>query len=126
MSSLNVLIEKYAAQIKELEARLAETGRKLEIVSEAFRLLVEEGLSDEFPPIRSDEDMTYKEATPTTSLESEGPDASDDEYAPGRSEEDMTYQEASAPASAPGEGPDAIGSRQASVLRLAESLRARK
>jgi len=47
MAGVHALIEKYVAQIKELETRLAETKRRLEIVMEASRLLTEEGLSDE-------------------------------------------------------------------------------
>jgi hypothetical protein len=52
MASLNVLIEKYVAQIKELETRMADAKHKLEIVMEASRLLAEEGLSDDYPPER--------------------------------------------------------------------------
>ena len=37
------------AQIKELENRMTDTKHKLEVVTEASRLLVEEGLSDEEP-----------------------------------------------------------------------------
>ncbi len=47
MAGLHALIEKYVAQIKELETRMAETKHKLEIVMEASRLLAEEGLSDD-------------------------------------------------------------------------------
>lgn len=47
MAGLHALVEKYVAQIKELETRMAETKHKLEVVMEASRLLVEEGLSDE-------------------------------------------------------------------------------
>ena len=50
MASLNVLIEKYVAQIKELETHMADAKHKLEIVMEASRLLAEEGLSDDYPP----------------------------------------------------------------------------
>ncbi len=60
MSSLHALIEKYVSQMKELETRMADTRRKLEIVMEASRLLVEEGLSDEYPPDRSGEDRTHQ------------------------------------------------------------------
>jgi hypothetical protein len=60
MSSLHVLIEKYVARTKELETRMADTRRKLKIVTEATRLLVEEGLSDEYLPDRSGEDRTYQ------------------------------------------------------------------
>jgi hypothetical protein len=60
MSSLHALIEKYVAQMKELETRMADTRRKLEIVMEASRLLVEEGLSDEYPPDRPGEDRSYQ------------------------------------------------------------------
>ena len=42
MSNLNVLIERYTAQMKELETRMADTKHKLEIVLEATHLLVEE------------------------------------------------------------------------------------
>ncbi len=47
MAGLHALIEKYVAQIKELETRMAETKHKLEVVMEASRLLVEAGLSDD-------------------------------------------------------------------------------
>jgi len=47
MAGLHALIEKYLAQVKELETRLADTKGKLEVLTEASRLLTEEGLSDE-------------------------------------------------------------------------------
>jgi len=47
MAGLHPLIEKYVAQIKELETRMADIKHKLEIVMEASRLLAEEGLSDD-------------------------------------------------------------------------------
>ncbi|MGA2106654.1 MAG: hypothetical protein ABSH25_03335 [Syntrophorhabdales bacterium] len=56
MASLRALIEKYVAQIKELETRMADVKHKLEIVMEASRLLAEEGLSDEYPPDRPGEE----------------------------------------------------------------------
>ncbi len=49
MADLHPLIEKYAAQIKDLETRMVETKRKLEVVTEASRLVAEEGLADEQP-----------------------------------------------------------------------------
>ena len=55
MADLHALIEKYVAQIKELETRLAETKRRLEVVMEASRLLVEAGLSDEQADVSSKE-----------------------------------------------------------------------
>ena len=73
MKSLNVLIERYTAQIKELETRMAETSRKLAIISEACRLLVEEGLSEEVWPNRPDEDETDLEASSDASVKSEAP-----------------------------------------------------
>ena len=60
MSGFQLLIEKYVAQIKELETRMAETKHKLEIVMEASRLLAEEGLSDEYPADRPAEDRTHQ------------------------------------------------------------------
>jgi hypothetical protein len=60
MSNLNVLIEKYVAQMKELETRMADTKHKLEIILEATHLLVEEGLSDEYSSDRSGEDRISK------------------------------------------------------------------
>jgi hypothetical protein len=47
MSGLQLLIERYVRQIKELETRMADAKHKLEIVMEASRLLAEEGLSDD-------------------------------------------------------------------------------
>lgn len=47
MAGLHALIEKYVAQIKDLETRMADIKHKLEIVMEASRLLAEEGISDE-------------------------------------------------------------------------------
>ena len=47
MAGLHALIEKYVAHIKELETRMAETKHKLEVVMEASRLLIEEGITDE-------------------------------------------------------------------------------
>jgi hypothetical protein len=54
------LIERYVSQLKELETRMADTKHKLDTVMEASRLLVEEGLSDEYPPDRSGEERTYQ------------------------------------------------------------------
>jgi len=47
MAGLHTLMERYVAQIKELESRTTDTKHKLEVVMEALRLLTEEGLSDE-------------------------------------------------------------------------------
>ena len=47
MAGLHTLMERYVAQIKELESRMADTRHKLEVVMEALRLLTEEGLSEE-------------------------------------------------------------------------------
>ena len=60
MSGLQLLIERYVGQLKELETRRADTKCKVEIVTEASRLLAEEGLSDEYPPDRPAEDGTYQ------------------------------------------------------------------
>ena len=60
MAGLHPLIEKYAAQTKELETRMEETKHKLEIVMEASRLLAEEGLSDEYQPDRPGEERSYQ------------------------------------------------------------------
>jgi hypothetical protein len=49
MAGPHALIEKYAAQIRDLETRVAETKRRLEVIMEASRLLAEEGLADEQP-----------------------------------------------------------------------------
>jgi hypothetical protein len=49
MSGLNLLVEKYETRLKELEAQMAEVKRKLETVTEALRLLKEEGLSEDEP-----------------------------------------------------------------------------
>jgi hypothetical protein len=49
MSSLLMLIERYTIQVKELETRMADVKRKLEVVLEASRLLKEEGLADDDP-----------------------------------------------------------------------------
>jgi hypothetical protein len=49
MSSLLMLTERYTIQVKELETRMADVKRKLEIVMEASRLLEEEGLTDDSP-----------------------------------------------------------------------------
>jgi len=45
--ALRALAGKYGTRMKELEARMAETRHKLEILTEVSRLLAEEGLSDE-------------------------------------------------------------------------------
>ncbi len=71
MSNLNMLIEKYAAQMKDLEMRMAEIKHKLEIVTEATRLLEEEQPSDENPPNRSDGDGSHEEASSIASVENE-------------------------------------------------------
>jgi len=49
LSDLQWLIERYAGQLKELEARSADVRRKLEIAVEASRLLEEEELSEDCP-----------------------------------------------------------------------------
>ena len=49
MSGLQLLIERYVAQLNELEARMADVNRKLEIITETSRLLEEEGLSEANP-----------------------------------------------------------------------------
>jgi hypothetical protein len=48
-SGLQLLAEKYVTQIKELETRIADAKHKVEVVTEASRLLEEEGLSDDSP-----------------------------------------------------------------------------
>jgi hypothetical protein len=50
MSGLQLLIERYASQLKELETRMADVKHKLETVMEASRLLEEEGISEDNPP----------------------------------------------------------------------------
>jgi len=50
VSGLQLLIERYVAQLNELEARMADVNRKLEIITETSRLLEEEGLSEANPP----------------------------------------------------------------------------
>jgi hypothetical protein len=52
MAGLGLLMEKYEAQLKELETQMAEVKRKLKIVTEASNLLREEGLSDDEPQPR--------------------------------------------------------------------------
>lgn len=47
MTGLNLLIEKYETRLTELETQVAEIKRKLETVTEASRLLSEEGLSED-------------------------------------------------------------------------------
>jgi hypothetical protein len=47
MTGLNLLIEKYETRISELETQMTEVKRKLETVTEASRLLQEEGLSED-------------------------------------------------------------------------------
>lgn len=49
MTGLNMLIEKYETRLNELEARMAEVKRKLETVTEALRLLKDEGLLEDEP-----------------------------------------------------------------------------
>jgi hypothetical protein len=51
MSGLNMLIQRYTKQLEELETRMAEVKRKLEITMEASRLLQEEGLSEDGPRV---------------------------------------------------------------------------
>ncbi len=46
MTGLQLLVERYGTRLRELETRLTETKHRLEIVSEASRLLDEEGLSE--------------------------------------------------------------------------------
>jgi hypothetical protein len=51
MANLHALIERYVAQLKDLETRMADVKHKLQTVMEASRLLEEEGLSeDSLPP----------------------------------------------------------------------------
>lgn len=52
MTSLNLLIEKYESRLNELENQVAEVKHKLETVTEATRLLKEEGLSEDEPTAR--------------------------------------------------------------------------
>jgi hypothetical protein len=47
LSGLNVLIQRYAKQLEELQVRIAKIKERLEIATEAARLLEEEGLSDD-------------------------------------------------------------------------------
>ena len=68
VSGLQLLIERYTAQMKELEARMAQTRHKLEVVLEASQLLVEEGLSDEYPSDRSSEERKSKRLGELSSL----------------------------------------------------------
>jgi hypothetical protein len=49
MTGLNLLIEKYETRLQDLEAQMTEVRRKLETVTETFRLLKEEGLSEDEP-----------------------------------------------------------------------------
>jgi hypothetical protein len=51
MSGLQQLTERYVTQLEELETRMAEVKHRLEIVIEASRLLQEEGLSEDSPPV---------------------------------------------------------------------------
>jgi hypothetical protein len=55
MSGLQLLTEKYVTQLKDLETRMGEVKHKLETVMEASRLLEEEGLSEDSPPVYSDD-----------------------------------------------------------------------
>ena len=50
VSGLQLLIERYVVQLKELEARMADVNHKLEIMTETSRLLEDEGLSEANPP----------------------------------------------------------------------------
>jgi hypothetical protein len=61
MSGLQLLTEKYVTQLKELETRMGEVKRKLETVMEASRLLAEEGLSEDGPAVRFNENRTVPE-----------------------------------------------------------------
>jgi len=49
MVGLHLLIEKYIAELEELESSMAEVKRRLQVVTEAFRLLEEEELSEDCP-----------------------------------------------------------------------------
>ena len=49
MSGLQSLIERYVGQLKDLEARMADVKHKLEIATEASRLLGEDGVSEGGP-----------------------------------------------------------------------------
>ncbi|HVN23170.1 MAG TPA: hypothetical protein VMT71_04325 [Syntrophorhabdales bacterium] len=44
MTDLHLLIERYKKNITQLEAQIADLRRKLDVVTEASRLLEEEGL----------------------------------------------------------------------------------
>ncbi len=52
MSNLHALIERYVGQLKDLENRVAEVKRKLDVVTEAVRLLEEEGPQKQFSSSR--------------------------------------------------------------------------
>jgi hypothetical protein len=61
MSGLNLLVEKYVTQLKELENRIAETKRRLEVITEASHLLVEEGFSGNNAPVHFPDNTPYPE-----------------------------------------------------------------
>jgi hypothetical protein len=63
MSGIQMLTEKYITQLKELETHMAEIKHKLEVVIEASRLLEEEGLSDDIPPVRFSESRPFPDNT---------------------------------------------------------------
>jgi predicted RNase H-like nuclease (RuvC/YqgF family) len=49
MTGLKLLIEKYETRLSELETQMSEVKRKLETVTEALRLLKEEGILEDDP-----------------------------------------------------------------------------
>jgi hypothetical protein len=63
MSGLQLLTEKYATRLKELEAQLADAKHKLDIVMEASRFLEEEGLTEDGPPYFSPKTGHFQENT---------------------------------------------------------------
>jgi hypothetical protein len=63
MSGLQLLTEKYVTRLKELEAQLADVKHKLDIATEASRLLEEEGLIEDGPPYFSPKTGHFQENT---------------------------------------------------------------
>jgi|GEM_PF-1769390 hypothetical protein len=60
VSGLQLLIERYTAQMKELETRMADARHKQEILLEASRLLEQEGLSEDNTQPAGDEKTSSK------------------------------------------------------------------
>ena len=54
MNNLQFLIDKYTEKVAELETQILDIKRKLNIVTEASRLLEEEGLLEESPCVVRD------------------------------------------------------------------------